>query len=108
MPLYTYLNLTTGKQEVHMRTIAQRDTLGGYERIFEAPRNLAAKICPSDQLTVQARQVLDGYKKLENSGQLKKTRAEAGQIRDAWSGLTTKSAAAEEHEYVTKQADKEN
>lgn len=89
MPLYTYLNLTTGAAEVHHRCIAERDTLRGYERLFEPPT--AVKVVnPSDggRLSLQAQQVMDGYKKLEARGELKKSRREASEIRDTWKDAT--------------------
>jgi hypothetical protein len=95
MPLYTYLNLTTGKHEVHMRPIAERDTLRGYERIFE-PCIPMPPPGGGPRLSLQAQQVLDGYKRLEERGQLRKTRSEASEIKDTWNRDTEAAAAAEE------------
>lgn len=109
MPLYTYLNLTTGKHEEHMRTIAERDTLGGYERILEFPR--AVKVVnPSagGRLTVQAQQVLDGYKKLEERGENRKTRSEASAIKDLWRDDSEDRETAETTAAATQEANQES
>jgi hypothetical protein len=97
MPLYTYLNLTTGKHEVHQRPIAERDTLRGCERLFEPPS--AVKVVnPSagGRMTLQAQQVMDGYKRLEEKGQLRKSRGEASQIKDTWRDATEDSEQTDE------------
>lgn len=107
MPLYTYLNLTTGKQEVHMRTIAERDTLGGYERIFE-PCVPMPPPGGGPRLSMQAQQVLAGYKKLEERGENRKSRSEASEIKEIWNSADEKSEAAAEKAEAEREANQEN
>lgn len=107
MPLYTYLNLTSGQHEVHMRTIAERDTMRGYERIFEACTPMPPP-GGGPRLSLQARQVLAGYKQLEEKGQLRKTGAEASRIKDTWRDAEEKSEAAAEQAAARKEANQEN
>jgi len=83
MPLYTYLNLTTGKTEEIARTIAERDTLGGYERIFEAPAAVKVINPSAGELSLQAKQVLAGYRSLEDKQQFR-SQFSASKIKDAW------------------------
>jgi hypothetical protein len=85
MPLYTYRNQKTGATVELNQPIAERDSVPGHERIQEYPSAVKV-INPSagGPQSLQVRQVLNGYKRLEDQGKLKKSRREADKIKDAW------------------------
>lgn len=84
MPNYTYRNLTTGARVELNRPIAERDQVPGHERIVEYPTAIKVMNPSGAPLSMQAQQVLEGYKKLEERGQLRKTRRQAQNIKAAW------------------------
>lgn len=85
MPNYTYRNDKTGALVELMKPIEERDQVAGHTRLVDAPGGVKV-INPSagGPQSMQVRQVLDGYKRLEERGQLRKTRRQANNIKAAW------------------------
>lgn len=84
MPLYTYENTETGQRIVLMQQIADRDTVPGHRRIFEAPKPLKSSAAAFRLPCQQAEQVLAGYRELEQRGELRHTKQQADEIKEAW------------------------
>lgn len=102
MPLYLYEHLETGYREHRMVPIAQRDAQPGWRRIFEPCKPLPPP-GGGPRLSLQAQQVLDGYKRAEERGELTKSRAEADHIKEVWHSATEAAIAVEEREHHEKQ-----
>jgi len=84
MPFYSYRDKRTGEVQRIMATIAERDSFPHLERIYE-PGTPLPRI-NSKRPSLQAEQVLGGYRKLEEKGELRVSRRRANVIKAAWAG----------------------
>jgi len=91
MPLYTYESLKTGRRTVKMVAIARRDQVPGWKRVFEPCRPVPPD---TSRPSLQAQQVLAGYKHLEETGQLRRSQYRPSQIKDVWNRPAPKEEKA--------------
>jgi len=83
MPFYSYRDKQTGEVSRRMVTIAERDSFPHLERIYE-PGTPLPRI-NAKRPSLQAEQVLGGYKKLEETGELRGvSRKRAEKIKAVW------------------------
>jgi len=82
MPFYSYRDKRTGEVSRIMVSINERDSFPHLERIYEPGTPLPR--LNSKRPSLQADQVLGGYRKLEEKGELRLSRARANKIKDAW------------------------
>jgi hypothetical protein len=92
MPLYRYRNEETGEETYMMRPIAERDTVPGHRRIFE-PCTPMPPPGSGPRLTLQAQQVLDGYRKAEERGELRFSKFRADTVKRVWRDATEEAQA---------------